>query len=419
MLPIETFELLYKFFLSIALGALIGAEREKSHQQHLGTDFAGIRTFMLITFLGTLSAYLSNLYYDWLLAVIFFCFVIAVLAGYILSSYFNKEVGMTTELSTLIAFIIGVLVYSITEIIPIILAISLTLILSFKNYLHRFVYNLKSNEFFDTLKFLVIAFVILPLLRNIEPFGPYNSIDLYEIWIMVVFVSGLSFFAYVLVKTFGSNKGTFITGMLGGILSSTAVVSTLAEKSKETENSYPLVAAAAVACSAMFIRVLIEVSILNFSIFEKLAFPMITLSFIGFISSSYLWKKQKTYQETSINFTSPLMLKPALKFGLFYAIVLIAATILKEIFGSHGILIASLFSGIVDSDTIAIFISRHPDIINNLAIAAIVLASSINTITKVIIAKSFGSKEFGNKFFGLMFPVIIVGFAFVFFLMNF
>ncbi|MEM2131357.1 MAG: MgtC/SapB family protein [Candidatus Woesearchaeota archaeon] len=418
MIPLETFDLLYKFFLSMALGSLIGAEREKSHQQHLGTDFAGIRTFMLITFLGTLSAYLSKLYYDWLLAVIFFCFVIVVLAGYVLSSYFNREVGMTTGLSTLISFIIGVLIFSIQEIIPIILAISLTLILSFKNLLHKFVYNLKSTEFFDTLKFLVIAFVVLPLLRNIEPFGPFNSIDLYEIWIMVVFVSGISYFAYILIKTFGSQKGVFITGLLGGILSSTAVVTTLAQKSKESDNS-DLIFASVIACSGMFLRVLIEVSLLNFLLIEKLAFPMILLALIGFLSSRFLITSNNEKQETNINYSSPLMLSPALKFGFFYAIVLIIATILKELYGSQGLIIVSFFSGIIDSDSIAIFIARNSELISNVAIASIILASLINTITKVVIAKTFGSKEFGNKFLFSMLPIIFFGFVFLFFLIGF
>ena len=150
----QTLEIFYKFFLSMALGALIGVEREKSHQQHKGTDFAGIRTFMLITFFGAISAYLSSLYYEWLLAVIFVCFVAVVLTGYVFSSYFNKDIGMTTELSTIIAYIIGVLVFITSEEIPTLLAICITLILSFKSYLHQFVYNLKSNEFFDTMKFI-------------------------------------------------------------------------------------------------------------------------------------------------------------------------------------------------------------------------------------------------------------------------
>jgi uncharacterized membrane protein (DUF4010 family) len=274
-------ELFYKFFLSLALGALIGIEREKSQQHHKGTDFAGVRTFMLITFFGAMSAYLSSIYYDWLLAVTLVSFVIVILAGYILSSYFNKDIGMTTELSAIIAFIIGIFVFTTSQEVPILLTIVITLILSFKSHLHQFVYKLKSTEFFDTIKFVLIAFVILPLLKPIQPFGPFNAINLYEIWLMVVFVSGLSYIGYILIKTFGSSSGTVLTGLLGGILSSTAVVTSLANKSKEQEQVMTLVAASAIASSTMFIRVLIEVSILKLSLIEKLAFPMVLLALAG------------------------------------------------------------------------------------------------------------------------------------------
>ncbi len=325
---------------------------------------------------------------------------------------------MTTELSTIISFIIGILVFSVPdEIIPTILAIALTIILSFKNNLHRFVYNLKSNEFFDTIKFLVIAFVILPLLKYIDAFGPFNSIDLYEIWLMVVFVSGLSFGAYVLIKVFGANKGTILTGLLGGILSSTAVVTTLAGKSKEEKNdSSPFVAAAAIACSTMFLRVLIEVGILNFSIIEKLAFPMVLLALVGYTAATILWKKQKTHMETNLTFTSPLMIKPALKFGFFYGFVLVFSNILKEALGAKGLLLAALLSGIADSDAIAIFIARHPEVGLSVGIPAIILAATVNTITKAVIGKSFGTKEFGNNLIKVLVPIIITGLLFVIFL---
>jgi uncharacterized membrane protein (DUF4010 family) len=414
----ETFQVIYSFFLAIALGALIGVEREKSHQQHKGTDFAGIRTFMLITFFGAMAAYLASLYYSWLLAILIVCFVIVVVAAYVLSSYFNKEVGMTTGLSSIIAFVIGILVFTTPIEIPILLTISVTLILSFKSILHQFVYNLKSNEFFDTLKFLVIAFVILPLLKHIGSFGPYNAINLYEIWLMVVFVSGLSYVGYILIKVFGSKKGTLLTGFLGGILSSTAVVISLAGKSKEEQgNSTAYVVAAAIACSTMFIRVLIEVSILNFSMIEKLAFPMVLLAMIGYMAVSILWKRSaKT--ETHLSFSSPLMVSTALKFGFFYGFITILSNVLSspEILGSKGLLVAALVSGLADVDAITIYVARTAGLDLTLGITAIVLAATVNTAVKIFIARSFGSSEFGGKLMKVMLPIVVGGLILVFLL---
>jgi len=402
------YNLFYKFFLSLALGALIGMEREKRQQHHKGTDFAGIRTFMLITFFGAMSAYLSSLYYSWFLAVIIVCFMLIILSGYILSSFFNKDIGMTTEISAAIAFIIGILVFKTSQEIPILLTIVITLILSFKGYLHKFVYSLKSIEFFDTIKFVLIAFVILPLLKPIAPFGPFNSINLYEIWLMVVFVTGLNYIGYILIKTFGSNKGTVLTGLLGGILSSTAIVTSLANKSKEQEKVTPFVTASAIACSTMFLRILIEVSILNISMIEKLAFPMVLLALAGYASASIMWRR-KEHAETNLEFKSPLMLKPALKFGIFYSFILFISNLSNAYLGQKGILLASIISGLADVDAITIFIARTASLDLGIGIMAITLAAIVNTGVKIVIGKMFGTSNYSNNLTKVLAPIIVTG----------
>jgi uncharacterized membrane protein (DUF4010 family) len=412
----ETFSVIYNFLLALLLGAVIGIEREKTHQQHKGTDFAGIRTFMLISAFGALSAYLANILYSWLLAVIFICFTIVIVAGYVLSSIINKEIGMTTEMSAIMTFLIGVLVFQTSQEIPILIAVAVTLILSFKNYIHEFVYNLKSVEFFDTIKFILVAFVVLPLLKTIPAFGPFDSINLYEIWLMVVFITGLSYVGYILIKTFGASNGTIITGLLGGILSSTAVVTTLATKSKEQiENTNALVIASSIASATMFLRVLIVTSILNFSLIEKLAFPLVLLSLAGYTASTVMWKKS-SHNDTGFEFKSPLMMMPALKFGLFYGFILMLSSTLNYYFGSKGILFAALISGLADVDAITIFVARNPHLSSGIGITAIVLACVVNTAIKITISKFFGSNDYWTTLTKVLAPVIVIGLFLVVFI---
>ncbi len=406
---------LYRFFLAVALGALMGLERERIHKDHEGKDFAGIRTFMLIAFLGSLLAYLSNLYYDWLLAVGLSSFIIVIVTAYILGSLINKKIGMTTEISAIIAFVVGILVFKTSQEIAILVTIVNTLILSFKSPLHEFAYKLQPKEFFDTIKFILIAFVILPLLKPIRSFGPFNSINLYEIWLMVVFVSSLSYVAYILIKIFGSNRAVYITGLLGGILSSTATVSSLANKSKESVNVKPLAGAAALACSTMFLRMLIEVAILNFELLEFITFPLVLLSLVGFISVSILWRNSSKYhKKTDIEYNSPLMLKPALKFGLFYAFIVFLSSAMNYYVGAQGILISAVIAGLADVDAITIYVAKNPEIAFGTGITAIILASLVNTIVKIFIAKIFGKKEYGNLLVKLMSPIVIVGIILLF-----
>lgn len=405
---------LYRIFLAVALGALMGLEREKIHKGHEGTDFAGIRTFMLITFLGSLIAYLSNIYFDWLLAVGIACFMVVIVVAYVLGSLINKKIGMTTEISAIIAFIVGILVFKASQEIAILVTIVNTLILSFKSPLHEFAYKIQQQEFFDTIKFILIAFVILPLLKPIASFGPFNSINVYEIWLMVVFVSSLSYIAYILIKIFGSSKGVYITGLLGGILSSTATVTSLANKSKESINVKPLAGAAALACSTMFLRMLLEVSILNYGLVEKLAFPLVLLALIGFISVSLLWRKSNKNEKTDIEYSSPLMLKPALKFGIFYGFIVFLSSAMNYYFGAQGLLISAVIAGLADVDAITIYVAKHPEIAMGTGITAIILAAIVNTIVKIIIAKAFGKKEYGNILVKIMAPIVVVGIILLF-----
>jgi len=405
---------LYKFFLAVALGALMGLERERTHKDHSGKDFAGIRTYMLITFLGALLAYLSSIYFDWLLAVGLGSFILVILSAYVMGSILNKQIGMTTEISTIIAFIIGILSFKSSQEIAILATILNTLILSFKSPLHEFAYTIKPKEFFDTIKFILIAFVILPLLRPIQSFGPFSSINLYEIWLMVVFVSSLSYIAYISIKLFGSNKGVYLIGLFGGILSSTATVTSLANKSKESVQIKPLVGAAALACSTMFLRMLIEVAILNYAIIEMLAFPLVLLALIGFISVSILWKRTKSGGSANIEYDSPLMLKPAIKFGLFYGFILFLSATLNHYVGSQGILITALVAGIADVDAITIYVARNYGQVGSVGITAVILAALVNTIVKIFIAKAFGKKEYGNLFVKIMAPIVVIGIILLF-----
>ncbi len=407
------FAVLYNFFLAIALGALMGLEREKTHKDHDGQDFAGIRTYMLITFLGGLLAYLSEIYFDWLLAVGISGFMLAIIVAYVMGSLVNKKIGMTTEISSMIAFIIGILVFKSSHEVAILLTILNTVIVSFKSPLHEFAYNIKEKEFFDTIKFILIAFVILPLLKPIGNFGPFNSINLYEIWLMVVFVSSLSYIAYILIKILGPDKGPYVTGLLGGILSSTATVTSLANKSKNSINVKPLAGAAALACSTMFLRMMIEVSVLNMELIEVVALPLILMAMMGFISVSIFWRNSRN-KKADIDYDSPLMLRPALKFGVFYAFIIFLSSMLTHYYGSSGILVVAVIAGLADVDAITIYVAQHSEISIGIGVTAIILAALVNTTVKIFIAKAFGKKEYGNMLAKLLAPIVLIGILLLF-----
>jgi len=158
----------------------------------------------------------------------------------------------------------------------------------------------------------------------------------------------------------------------------------------------------------MFLRVLIEVSILNFAMIEKLAFPMVLLSLAGYAAASVMWRK-KEHGETHLEFKSPLMLKPALKFGIFYSLVLFVSNLSKFYLGPKGILLASVISGLADVDAITIFVARSANIDLGIGILAITIAAIVNTGVKVVIGKMFGTKEYSVNLTKVLAPIIITG----------
>ena len=221
-------DIIKPFLIALALGALIGLEREYARYRKRGHHYAGIRTLPLIALFGALSAYLGDKINIWILIL-----GIALTGILILMAYFSitrkKEVnfGATSELAGFLTFFIGMLTYYNELKLAVSLAVIITLVLYARSALHHFAQKIREKELSDTLKFAVIAFVILPFLPN-ESYGPYGLFNPYLFWLIVVFISGISFAGYVLLKWFGE-KGLVLTGILAGLVSSTMATISFAE----------------------------------------------------------------------------------------------------------------------------------------------------------------------------------------------
>ncbi len=228
-----TLEIAKNILISILLGSLIGLQREYVKMRDKEIRFAGFRTFMLISLLGSISVYISQITNQNIFLIITAGYLLFVIFAYAVESYFSKNIGATTELSSIIAFFVGVFCALDKIYVAVFIAIVTTTILTLKEHLHTFAFKLKEQELYSTLKFAIIAFVILPLLPN-QAYGPYGVLNPYVIWLMVVLISGIGFIAYILIKIFGAKRGLGITGLLGGLISSTAITISFSSQSKKT-----------------------------------------------------------------------------------------------------------------------------------------------------------------------------------------
>ncbi len=397
--------LVEKFLISIALGALLGIEREISKPESEGS-VAGVRTFSLITLLGTTLAYLSQ-DYPYLILVGALVFGLLIVTAYHKSDI--KDIGITTEVGSLLAFLLGVLCY--TELtLSVMLTIFVGIILVIKKQSHYIIEKIKEEELMDILKFALITLVVLPFLpdRTIDPFNVLNP---YRIWLLVVFISGIGFVGYFLIRIFGAKSGTGLTGILGGLASSTAVTVTMSNRSKETPSIlFPALFATVVANSIMFLRILVEVFVVKRVLLYDLLLPMIAMNVTGLIAAVYFWRK-KVPSEVSVDLKDPFRLMPALKFGAFFAFILVVSKAAALYLGDVGVYAASLLSGLADADAIILSMATlaGEEVAPQVAINAIILAAISNTITKTGIAILFGSEEFKKRVIVTSAAIIVVG----------
>jgi uncharacterized membrane protein (DUF4010 family) len=397
------FILIEKFLISIALGAMLGTEREIS-KSHSGEKVAGVRTFALITLLGTTLAHLSQ-DYPYLIVAGAAAFGFLVVAGY--WKIGMTDVGITTEVASIVAFLLGILCYEDSG-LTVILAILVGFILAVKKSAHSLIKKISEEEMLDTLKFAIIALVILPILPR-EPIDPLDVLIPYNLWLLVVFISGIGFVGYFLIRIFGAQSGTGLTGILGGLASSTAVTVNMSHRSCETSSIlFPALFAATVANSMMFLRILVEVLVVNQTLMIELYVPMLAMMGTGLVATAYFWLK-KTPQKIDIELQDPFTLTPALKFGVFFALILLVSKVASSYLGEAGIYATSIFSGLADVDALTLSIATlaKTEVSKKVAVDAIILAAISNTITKTGIAVLFGSKEF-KKFMLMSSAAIII-----------
>ncbi len=404
------FVLIENFLVALALGALIGLEREYARYRKKGHDYAGIRTFPLIALFGALAGYFTDKISPWIMvASIILMGIIVGIAYYSLIDKKHKRLGATSELAGFLTFFLGALAYYGETMLAVSLAIIMAIILYARSMLHNFAKKIKKKEFEDTLKFAVIAFIILPFLPN-QGFGPLEMFNPFIIWLMVVFISGIGFAGYILLKWFGE-KGIVLGGILGGLISSTALTTSFAARSKKNKKIHLSLALGVILANGiMFVRVALEVFVLNKSLFLKVLFPLVILALITMVFSYFIWRKSKNIK-SKVELGSPFTIGPALKFGVFFAVILALVKIADVYLSSKGVYIVSFISGFADVDAITVSLSQlaKGSLDEAVAVKGIILAALTNVAVKGGIAYWFGGKQFGRIVMGFFLALILIG----------
>jgi uncharacterized membrane protein (DUF4010 family) len=406
--------LLQPFIIALVLGAVLGFER--TYASRVNSDFlGGIRTYSLVSLLGSLSSFLSDKFFPEILLISMLGIVAMTVVSYYISFSKHNEGGITTEVSMLICFIIGVIVQKNFLVLALFISIITAAVLHLKEYLHRMSDRMEKDDIQATLKFAVITFIIIifdpdytffmkdvgfpgGLFEQFPGLADVKMINPYTVWLMVVLISGIGFSGYIAIKILGARKGIGLTGLLGGIVSSTATTMTFSRRSRDDDAGHLSYALAVIlACSTMFPRILLEVFVINAALVRGLGVVMGMMASAGFLFCLVIWKKSGKEKGEEIPHRNPFNILPAFKFGLIFAVIVLIARISEVIAGDSGVYIISVLTGLSDVDPITLTmsqISRDDPSKLNQATVAITLAAFTNTAMKAGLACFLGSKRF-------------------------
>ena len=402
-------ELLFRLFISLGLGFLIGLEREYAKRVvDKEEPFAGVRTYTFIALFGFLSAFLSERYGEWVFITALAGLIALVVTTYAMTAK-SGSYGITTELSGILAFVLGAVVYQGEILFAVIVTVIVTTLLSLKLKLHRFVATLTAQEIRAFIQFTIISAVVLPFLPD-EPWGPNGVWNPHDIWTMVVLVTGISLAGYLLAKVLGTRKGTLLAGVVGGLVSSTAVTLNLARRTRHQPGGPHMVAAVGIiaATATLYPRILLETWVVNRELALRMALPIALIPAVAFSAAYLIGRKDGKEAPPEVTMTNPLNFTVAIQFALAYMAVQWLMDLASAHYSTEGLYATSAVFGATDMDAITLSIARGPGAADTLkGVTAVLLATLSNTVMKFLIVVFFGGKSL-RKWVALGFGAIAI-----------
>ncbi len=389
--------------LSLLLGLLVGLQRE-----HAAAGTAGMRTFPLISVLGTVSALLAAQYGGWIVAA-----GLLGIVALMLIAHFNRPSqpeanhGTTTGVAMLLMFAVGALLTMGPAEMKVAIAVGggVAVLLQFKPELHGIARRLGDDDLKAIMQFVLITCIILPVLPNhrlVLPLGPryaaLNVLNPFEIWLMVVLIVGLGLGGYIFYKFFGRDAGTLLAGILGGAISSTATTVSYAQGARGDATATRTAAVVImIASTVSCLRVLVGVAAVSLAaspqfLLSVLA-PVCVLALLTLLPALVLWMRQHRQPASMPEHQNPTHLKSALVFGLMYAAVLLALAAAQSFAGGHGLYAVAGLSGLTEMDAITLSTARMS--LSDPLVAAIgwrllVIAVMGNMVSKTALAGLLG-----------------------------
>lgn len=377
------------------IGLVVGLERE--HEQAPVHDpILGVRTFTLLALLGWACA-LSPA--PWLVPA-----ALLAVAAFLIATYLrgpSDDLGLTTEVSAMVTFVSGTIV-ALDRMVAMALGLATALLLLSKPWVRAMVPRLKRIELSATLQLLIVLAIVLPLLPD-RPVDPWGVVSPRKVGIFVTLIAGISYVGYVAARLLGRSRGAGLSGIVGGLASSTAVTVAMANAAKRDEvMRAPGQLATFLANTVMCVRVAIITAVASTEVARRLALPLGALAVVLLAGAAWKFPSARRSEAGAIEgpeLKNPFAILPALKWGVFLVAVQLLATFAKWWLGDKGVLLAAAASGIADVDPITLSVSRQAgggQLDVGVAVLAIIIAVMTNMIMKGAVAVVTGGRGYGR-----------------------
>lgn len=427
------FSVFYRLAAALGIGLIIGLQREHTYSDQADRHPAGVRTFTLVGLGGAMSAFLSDLMNGPAPFVTGFVVIgLLLMASHIAFGLSHREdtkevaplkdvsslrevsslkdvsspaiAGITTSVALVIVYLLGSLCWYGRLLESCVIMVVMLWVLTVKDQLHSFAQKLSREDILATVKFAVISALVLPFLPN-QAYGPpgLQVLNPHTIWLFVVFISGIGFVGYVLIKLVGPGKGIWLTGLLGGLASSTALTLNLAGRSRENvEYASEFTIGIVLSWSVMYVRLYLICIALSMDLAKPLAIPLLlpvvpSLAYALFLKI----REGRDHRPKTADFSNPFKLLPAIKFGVVFTCVMFVANAARVYLGEGALLACSFLGGAAEMDAVA-FSVIDMFLKNGLGsrelVLAFLLASLANTLTKGGLVVFLGAKSMRKSF---------------------
>jgi uncharacterized membrane protein (DUF4010 family) len=336
----------------------VGLERQVAQEEReRDKDFPGVRTFAFTALVGALAVLLTDELGPWIGIALFAAFAAFLVFRYYYDTAERGDPGYTTEIASLCTFAVGALAQSGSLLVATVVTIVMVALLRSKRALHRAGELLEPVDMEVLIRFLVITGIVLPLLPD-EPIDPFFGVlRPRDVWRMVVLISAVSFAGYVLMRVRPQSPNPVITGILGGLVSSTATAIAYARAAADLRHARPYEALVVIAASTTFLRMAIELAVVNRALLLAVAGPLAALFAVGFVLV-WLFHRPGVDSQEMPRYENPLTLRVALTFAALYAAVLLLVAGAREVFADAGLFALSALAAVAGADAPTLSLAR-------------------------------------------------------------